>query len=88
MFEDRGETPEEPPLGPYKYMMDALFRLGPVTKQGPIAWTEMYAYSQLTGFLSTAWEFHTLHEMSRAYWDEMDVARSLLAIAPLEREYD
>lgn len=50
-----------------------------------LPFTELHAYGQATGRLSTPWEYETVRAMSQAYISGL-VDRHPLSIPPMERD--
>lgn len=51
----------------------------------PVRWSEIKAYADLTGALTTPWEFETLRAMSQAYCVGRHEGGNLFSIAPMDR---
>lgn len=89
MIEDNGFDVPVPPPGKLQYLLEAFFQIGPDSETGgPILWSEIYAYSELTGMDFTPWESSLLYRMSREYVEERMEAVSPFSIEPLERDAD
>lgn len=75
-----------PPLAAASYLIDALFRLGPVrgdmNGQRGVDWPEIDAFARLTRSISEPWEAEALHAMAQAYAIEADETEDSLREPP------
>ena len=76
---------ELPDIDGGEYIKDAFVALG-MQRDGVLSWSEIHAYSQLTGNLSDPWEAETVRSMSIAYLDGLNTGEDPLAIPPMERD--
>lgn len=70
-LQTKGLTPDLPPPGLAKHLIDYLFEIGPSVplgmSAGPIGWTDIAAWQTATGIDLTAWEARTLRALSADY---------------------
>lgn len=71
-----------PPLNAGQYLVDVLFRVGPVDKEAPINEAALEVWERRRGIALSPWEADTLVDMSRAYLAEMYAARQWAAMPP------
>lgn len=70
----------EPPAG--MYLIDALFKIGPVQHEAPISWQDLESWERRRGIELAPWQADLLVEMSKAYLGEMYAARECHALPP------
>ncbi|PHQ68797.1 MAG: hypothetical protein COB97_09210 [Paracoccus sp.] len=79
-----------PDLDGGAYLLEAMFRIGPVRETGLSAtapdWSEIDAFARQTGRISEPWEAEVLFDMCRGYLDELRAGENPLAIPPVERK--
>lgn len=85
LYEDIGVEPSVPDCGPFKYVMNALFTVGPLVRGEPVSWGELADFVGLTKALTNVWEYETVMQMSNAFYSELRSATNPLSIEPLER---
>ena len=78
-----------PPLGPVRYLAEAMMRLGPLRSDGmglrAADWPEIDAFARVTGRITEPWEAEALFDMCAAYLAESQSGDDPLMIAPVER---
>lgn len=76
----------EMPPNPMPYITEWLMEVGPVCSNGmgtgPIGWTDIAAWQDLTGNELDAWEARTLRRLSRDFHDQMHRAKESTCPAP------
>lgn len=64
------------------YLVEILFRIGPVIAEGPVKEADIEGWEKRRGVQLTPWQADTIIDMSRAYLGEMHTARQMSAPAP------
>lgn len=71
-----------------EYLLEAMFRLGPMRNSGMAAtapdWAEIQAFARLTGRISEPWEAEALFDMCQGYNEAREAGENPLAISPAE----
>jgi hypothetical protein len=79
-----------PQIGVGEYLIDAMFRLGPVRNNGMSVsapdWSEIEAFSRVTGRISEPWEAEVLYDMCHGYYGALIAGEDPLAMSPVEIE--
>lgn len=79
-----------PELDGGEYLIDAMFRLGPIRADGmglrPADWPEIDAFARLTRRLSAPWEFEALFDMCAGYFAAHEAGQDPLAMSPVQIE--
>lgn len=87
-FQQRGVWPTMPAVNPGEMLVDALNDAGVCSRVGneirPLSWSEIHAYKECTGVISSVWECRMLREMSRAYITGLTVGNDVFGIPPEE----
>lgn len=79
-----------PEIGAGAYLLEAMFRIGPVRETGlntsPPDWSEIDAFARQTGRISEPWEAEALFDMCQGYLEEIRAGENPLVIPPVERD--
>lgn len=59
-----------PPLHDGRHLVEYLWEIGPTSGDGPITFSEIEAWSRLTGHVLDGWEAPALRRLSAAYHSE------------------
>lgn len=77
---------ELPPVEEAGYLIDYLMEVGPVTSGGmsaaAISYSEIAAWSQITGTIISPWDAHMLRYLSRVYVNQYADSKDPRAPAP------
>ena len=76
-----------------RYLLDAMFDLGPVRVTGmggfrAADWPEVAAFAQATARIAEPWEMSAIRRMCEAYARGLSAGADALSIQPMEREAD
>jgi hypothetical protein len=75
-------TVEAPDVAEAHYLVDILFKVGPVRSEGPVYEENLQAWETRRGIELQPWQADLILEMSQAYFSEMHAAREPNALAP------
>lgn len=79
-----------PELDGTEYLIEAMFRLGPIRSDGmglrSADWPEIDAFARLTGRVSEPWEFEALFDMCSGYFAAHEAGADPLAMSPAQIE--
>lgn len=86
----RGRPLGLPELGSLSYMVELLFRAGPLMSGAmgmvPLSWSEVHAFASVSMEFSSPWEVETLREMSLSFHKGLDDGKDIFSIPPVERK--
>lgn len=81
-----GKAPPLPPIDAGLYLFDAFFQAGLADSSAnglqALAWSEIHAFSKLTGDITEAWEAKLLRAMSKEYIEGRKIGDDPLGIEP------
>lgn len=84
------EPVDAPELGVERYLLEAMFRLGPIraTGLGPESptWSEIDAFARRTRRISEPWEAEALYDMCAGYVSAFVAGENPLEMSPMEIE--
>lgn len=73
---------EAPSVPEGQYLIEVLFKVGPVRGEGPVYEENLQAWEARRGIELQPWQADLILEMSQAYLSEMHAAREPNAVAP------
>ena len=84
-MKDRGEHPLLPPIT-HRYLVQWWLEIGPTVmagmREGPVGFSEIAAWQQLTGNMLAPWEAQAIRRISREFLSQQHEARKPFCPSP------